>query len=124
MTVFFTGKDRGTNLLEIRTVLHQVHAASMMISIHMDTSVESLQHLLVSASPACSASLVGKSFTLSVMVKSFTFAVMIKSFTLAVLGLVRLTPDTCFGDVLHLVRQPGNPRTRALLDFLCFLSSI
>ena len=65
--MFFTGKDHETNLLEIRTVLHQVHAASVMISIHMDTSLESLQHrsreyiscmlcitFLVSASPACS----------------------------------------------------------------------
>ena len=42
-----------------RTVLHQMHAASVTISIHMDTSLESLQalhHLLVSTSPACSAS--------------------------------------------------------------------
>ena len=38
----------------------------------------------------------------------------------------RSTPDTCFGDVLHLVRLLANLRTRALvmiltvLDFLCF----
>ena len=89
-----------------------------------------------------SASLVDQSFTLSVMVKSlsvmvksFTLAVMIKSLTLAVMpGFICLTagstPDTCFGDVLHLVRLPGNLRTRALvmtftlLDFLCFVSTI
>ena len=32
VSVFFTGKVHETNLLEIRTVLHQVHAASVMIS--------------------------------------------------------------------------------------------
>ena len=59
----------------------------------------------------------------------------VKSFTLAVtMGFVCVTvgstPDTCFGDVLHLVRLMGNLRTRALvmiltlLDFLRFLSSI
>ena len=69
------------------------------------------------------------------MVKLFTLVVMIKSFTLAVMaGFVCLavgsTPDTCFGDVLHLVRLTGESSHRALvmiltlLDFLCFLSSI
>ena len=43
--MFFTGKDHETNLLEIRTVLHQVHPASMMISSHMDTSLGARQHL-------------------------------------------------------------------------------
>ena len=45
LLMFFTGIDHETNLLEIRTVLHQVHAASVMISGHMDTSLEALQHL-------------------------------------------------------------------------------
>ena len=66
-TMFYTGNDHETNLLEFRTVLHQVYVASLVISIHMDTSIESLQHpfrrhislnlcitLLVSTSPACS----------------------------------------------------------------------
>ena len=53
-----------------------------------------------------------KSFTLTVMIKSFAPAVMIKSFAPAVMmGFVCLTagssPDTCFGDVLHLVRLLG-----------------
>ena len=72
---------------------------------------------------------------LSLVIQSFTLAVMVKYFTLAVMmGFACLTagstPDTCFVEVLHLVRLPGNLRTRAvvmiltLLDFLCFLSPI
>ena len=112
--MFFTVKDQETNLLETRTVLHQVHAASVMISSHMDISLEALQHpsreyiscmlcitFLVSASPACSVT------ALAVMIKSFTLAVMIESFTLTVMGFACMTsgptPDGCFGDVLHLV---------------------
>ena len=60
------------------------------------------------------------------MVKTFTLAVMMGFACLT----ARSTPDTCFGDVLHLVRLPGNLRTRAvvmiltLLDSLCFLSTV
>ena len=75
-----------------------------------------------------------KSFTVAVMIMSFTLAVMIKSCTLAVMMdfaclTAGSTPDTCFGDVLHLVRPRGNLRTRAvvmiltMLDFFCFLLS-
>ena len=67
---------------------------------------------------------------LSLVIKSFTLALMIKSLTLAwKWASPRLTAgsssDTCFGDGLHLVRLPGNLRTRAvvmiliLLDFAC-----
>ena len=72
-----------------------------MISIHMDTSPESLQHLLVSASRACSASLLSSVHLLhalhhfsresspacsaSMVDKSFIRAVMAKSFTLTVM---------------------------------------
>ena len=52
-----------------------------MISIHLDTSLESLPHLLESTSPACSA-LVNKSFILAVMVGFVCLA-------------VGSTPDTC-----------------------------
>ena len=119
--------------LKIRTVLHQVHAASVMISttwthLCITLLVQYIFCMLVSSGEQVL-------FTLAVMIKSFTLAVMVKSFTLAVMmGFVCLTPgstpDTCFGDVLHLVRLPGNLRTRAvvmiltLLDFLCFLSSV
>ena len=56
-------------------------------------------------SPSFSASLVDKSFTLAVMIKSFTLAVMMGFVCLT----VGSTPDTCFGDVLHLVGLPGFP---------------
>ena len=60
------------------------------------------------------------------MVKSFTLAVMIKSCTLAVMMdfaclTAGSTPDTCFGDVLHLVRPRGNLRTRAVVMILTML---
>ena len=60
VSMFFTGKDHDTNLLEIRIVLHQVHAASVMISSHMDTSLEALQHFFRSY-VSCMLSLVIKS---------------------------------------------------------------
>ena len=72
-----------------------------MISIHLDKSLESLQHLLVSTSPTCSA-LVNKSFFLAVMM----------GFVCLTVG---STPEPCFGDVPHRVRLPENLRTRAVV---------
>ena len=60
---------------------------------------------------------------LQLVIKSFTLALMIKSLTLAwKWASPRLTAgsssDTCFGDGLHLVRLPGNLRTRAVVMIL------
>ena len=88
------------------SVLHQVRAASVMISSHTDISAESLQHLPHGY---------------------ISFAVMIESFTLAVMVKSRLsvgsTPDTCIGDVLHLVRVLVNLRTHALVMILTLRTS-
>ena len=115
-------------LLEIRTGLHQVHAASVSISIHLDTSLGSLQHPLVSTSPACSAcSVIGEPVFHSCHDGQVFHSAVMVGFVCLTVG---STPDTCFGDALHLVRLPGNVRTLALvmiltlLDFLCFFSSI
>ena len=84
---------------------------------------------LVSASPACSASLFSL-HALSLVNKSFILAVMVKSFTLddevfhscrddgIRLSDCRSTPDTWFGDVLHLGRLLGNLCTRAVVMVL------
>ena len=124
VSMCFTGRDHDTNLLEICAV-HQVHAASVMISIHMDTSLESLQHLLVSTSCACSASpsvhlLLGEQVFHSCRDgQVFPSCRDDKVFICLTVG---STPDTCFGDVLHVVRQPGILCTRALRAVVMVLS--
>ena len=124
-----------TNLLEIRTVFHQVHAASVMISIHMDTSLDSLQHPFVDTSRACSAS--PFSCALSLVIKSFTPAVIV-GFTcpdcqvkLQTRALVMFSPcqtpgessHSCCGDDPHLVGLLVSPlnhscRARAVVMVL------
>ena len=96
----------GPILTEIRTV-RQVHAASVMISIHLDTSLGSLQHILVSASPACSASVVDKSFIRAVMMG---FACQTAGHSRHVLWRCP-SPHSCCGDA-HLVGLPVFPLIR------------
>ena len=80
-------------LFEIRTV-HQVHAASVMVSINLDTSLGSLHHLSRECI-SCMLCIIGGQVFHSCRDDGIRFSA------------CRSTPDTCFGDVLHLVRLPG-----------------
>ena len=84
----------------------KVHAASVMISGDMDTSLEAMFCItfLVSTSPAC-----------SVIVDQVFHSCRDDGLRLSD---CRVHSDTCFGDVLHLVTLPENLRTRAVVIIL------